>query len=158
VRVFDAKSCVTSRDEFVWQKRRQWCLTQKERTPMLQKLMRISFCSLAFSLLTAGTFGALSLAATVFQDNSNQSQTKPRKHLHATSTKRQTATTQGNKHGQRTIIFVGGKEESQGAATRSNPTAARKSNGTLNPQPIPPGKSRRHPPGPCRKGQGTPCS
>jgi hypothetical protein len=28
----------------------------------------------------------------------------------------------------------------------------------LNPQPIPPGKSRLHPPGPCRKSQGTPCS
>lgn len=110
---------------------------------MLQRLMRISFCLLAFSVLTAGSFGASSFAATSFQDNSNQSQTKPRKHLHTTSTRRQAASARGSKHAQRTIIFVGGKKESQGAATRSNPTTARKLNGTLNPQPIPPGKQRQ---------------
>jgi hypothetical protein len=108
---------------------------------MAQRSKRISFYSVALILLTAGTFGASSFAATVFQDNSNRSQTKPRKHLHDTSTMRQVASTR--KHGQRTIIFVGGKKGRQGAATRSNPTQARKSNGSLNPQPIPPGKQRR---------------
>ena len=121
----------------------QRCLTQKGELQMIQRLMRISFCSLAFSLLTAGTFGASSFAATISQDNSNQSQTKPRKHLRTTAIRRQAASTRGSKHLQRTIIFVGGKKESKGAARRSNPTAARKSNGTLNPQPIPPGKQRQ---------------
>ncbi len=107
-------------------------------------LMRKSFCSVALILLTAGSFGAPSFAAaTVGQDNSNQSKTKPRKRLHNTSPRRQVASTQGNKHGQRTIIFVGGRKGSQGAATKSNPTRAIKSNGTLNPQPIPPGKQRQ---------------
>jgi phage baseplate assembly protein gpV len=97
----------------------------------------------ALILLTAGTLAAPAFAATVFQDKSNQSQTKPRKHLPDTSTRRQVASTKGSKHVQRTIIFVGGKKSSQGAATTSNPTTARKSNGTLNPQPIPPGKQRQ---------------
>jgi hypothetical protein len=111
---------------------------------MVQRLKRISFCSLAFILLTAGTFGAPSFAAaTVGQANSNQSTTKSRKRLHNTSPRRQVASTKGSKHGQRTIIFVGGKKSSQGAATKSNPTRARRSNGALNPQPIPPGKQRK---------------
>jgi hypothetical protein len=109
---------------------------------MLQRLKRISFCSLAFILLTAGSFGAASFAAaTVGQDDSKQSTTRSRKRLHSTSPRRQVASTR--KHGQRTIIFVGGKNGSQGAATKSNPTQAKKSNGTLNPQPIPPGKQRQ---------------
>ncbi len=110
---------------------------------MVQRSKRISFCSVALLLLTAGTFGTSSFAATIFQDNSDQSQTKPRKHLHKTSTRRQVASTKGSKHGERTIIFVGGKKSSQGAVTKSNPTQARKSNGSLNPQPIPPGKQRQ---------------
>jgi hypothetical protein len=111
---------------------------------MVQMLMRISFCSLAFILLTAGSFGAPSFAApTVGQDNSNQSKTKSRRHLHNTSPRRQVGSITGSKHRQRTIIFVGGKKVSQGAATKSNPTRARKSNVALNPQPIPPGKQRQ---------------
>ena len=110
---------------------------------MIQRLRQISFCSLALLLLTAGTFGTSSFAATVFQDNSNRSQIKSRKHLPNTSTRRQVASTQGSKHERRTIIFVGGKRGSQGAARRSNPTQATKSNGSLNPQPIPPGKQRQ---------------
>lgn len=109
---------------------------------MVQRFKRISFCSLAFILLTAGSFGAASFAAaTVGQDNSNQSTTKSRKRLHNSSPRRQVASTR--KHRQRTIIFVGGKKGSQGAATKSNPTQARKLNGSLNPQPIPPGKQRQ---------------
>jgi hypothetical protein len=110
---------------------------------MVQRSKRISFCSAALILLTAGTFGAPAFAASVFQDDSNRSQTKPRKHLHETSTKRQVTSTKGSKHVQRTIIFVGGKKSTQGAATTSNPTSARRSNGSLNPQPIPPGKQRQ---------------
>jgi hypothetical protein len=110
---------------------------------MIQRLERLSFCSLAFMVLTAGSFGAASCAAaTVGQDNSKRSTTRSTKRLHDTSPRRQVAST--HKHGQRTIIFVGGKKRSQGAATRSNPTQARKSNGSLNPQPIPPGKQRQH--------------
>ena len=102
-------------------------------------LMRKRFCSVVLILLTAGTFGVPSFAAaTVGQDNSHQPAIKSRKRLHNRSPRRQVASTR--KHGERTIIFVGGKKGSQGAATKSNPTAARKSNGTLNPQPIPPGK------------------
>lgn len=111
---------------------------------MVQGLKRIGFCSVAFILLTAGTFGTPSFAAaTVGPDNSNQSGTSLRKHLRLRNTapRRQVASTR--KHGERTIIFVGGKKGSQGAATKSNPTAARKSNGSLNPQPIPPGKQRK---------------
>jgi hypothetical protein len=106
--------------------------------------MRKSFCSLAFILLTAGTFGAASFAApAVGQDNANRLRTESGKRLRHTSPRRQVASTKGSKHRQRTIIFVGGKKGSQGAATKSNPTQARKSNGALNPQPIPPGKQRQ---------------
>jgi hypothetical protein len=104
--------------------------------------MRKSFCSVALILLTAGSFGAPSFAAaTVGQDNSKQSTTRSTSQLHNTSPRRQAASTR--KHGQRTIIFVGGKNDSQGAATKSNPTQAKKSNGSLNSQPIPPGKQRQ---------------
>jgi hypothetical protein len=106
--------------------------------------MQKSFCSLALVLFTGGAFGTSSFAAsTVVQDNSNQSMTKSKKRLPNTSPRRQVASGRGSKHGQRTIIFVGGKKGSQGAATKSNPTAAKKSNGSLNPQPIPPGKQRK---------------
>ena len=110
---------------------------------MAQRSKRISFCSVALILLAAVTFGASSFAATVFQDNSNRSQTKPRKHLHDTTARRQVAST--SKHVRRTIIFVGGKKSSQGAATKSNPIRAKRSNGSLNPQPIPPGKRTSQP-------------
>jgi hypothetical protein len=71
--------------------------------------MRKSFCSAALILLTAGTFGAPSLsAATVGQDDNKQSTTRSTKRLHSTSPRRQVAST--HKHGQRTIIFVGGKK------------------------------------------------
>lgn len=111
---------------------------------MVQRLKRISFCSLAFILLTAGSFGAPSFAAaTVGQDNANRLRTESGKRLRHTSPRRQVASTKGSKHRQRTIIFVGGRKGSQSAATKSNPTRAIKSNGTLNPQPIPPGKQRR---------------
>jgi hypothetical protein len=123
---------------------------------MVQIMKQISFCSLAFILLTAGTFGAASFAApAVGQDNANRLRTESGKRLRHTSPRRQVASTR--KHGQRTIIFVGGKKGSQGAAKTPNPKRARTVNGELNPQPIPPGKSRLHPPGPCRKSRGTPC-
>ena len=110
---------------------------------MIQRSKRITFLLVALILLTVGTFGASSFAATTFQNKGNQSQTKPRKHPHITSTQRQAASTKESKPVQRTIIFVGGKKSSQGVATKSNPTQAKKSNGTLNPQPIPPGKQRQ---------------
>ena len=110
---------------------------------MIQRSKLIRFHSAASILLFAASFATSSFAATIFQDSSNQSQTKPRKHPHTTSTKRQAASTKESKTVQRTIIFVGGKKSSQGATTKSNPTQAKKSNGTLNPQPIPPGKQRQ---------------
>ena len=111
---------------------------------MIKIMKRISFLSLAFILLTASSLGApSSAAATVGQESTHQLRTDSGKRLRHTSSRRQGASTRGSKHGQRTIIFVGGRKNSQGAATRSNPTAARKSNGSLNPQPIPPGKQRK---------------
>ena len=111
---------------------------------MVERLNRISFCSLALILLAAGSFGAESFAAaTAGQDNTNQLRKESGKRLRHTSPRRKIASTKGNKHGDRTIIFVGGKKGRQGAATKSNPTRAIKSNGTLNPQPIPPGKQRQ---------------
>jgi hypothetical protein len=106
--------------------------------------MQKSFCSLALVLLTAGAFGTSSFAApTVVQDNSNQSRAKSEKRLRNKSLRRQVASGRDSKHGQPTIIFVGGKKGSHAGATKSNPTTARKSNGSLNPQPIPPGKQRK---------------
>jgi hypothetical protein len=105
-------------------------------------IKRICFCSLAFILLTAGAFGASS-AATFGQDNSAQFRRKPSGQLQNTASKRQVARSKGSRHVHRTIIFVGGKKGSQGAATKSSPARAIKSNGTLNPQPIPPGKQRK---------------
>ena len=111
---------------------------------MLEKLKRMSFCSLVFILLTASLLATRSFAAAaVGQDNTNQLRTESGKRLRHTSPRRQIESTNGNKHGQRTIIFVGGKKGSHGAATKSNPTRATKSNGSLNPQPIPPGKQRQ---------------
>jgi hypothetical protein len=102
--------------------------------------MRKSFCSVALILLAAATFGAPSFAtATAGQDNTNQLRTEYGRRLRHTSPRRQVASTKGSRHGQRTIIFVGGKKGSQGAATRSNPSGARRSNGALNPRSIPPG-------------------
>jgi hypothetical protein len=107
-------------------------------------LIRKSFCSVALILLTAGSFGVASFAAPAGrQGNGNQSTTKSRKRVHNTSPRHQAASTKGNKHGQRTIIFVGGRKGSPGTATKSNPTGVIKSNGALNPQPIPPGKQRK---------------
>jgi hypothetical protein len=121
---------------------------------MVQRLKRMSFCALAFIVLGAASFGAASFAATtVGRDDSERSTNSSRKH---TSRSQQSASTR--KHGERSIIFVGGRKRSQGAASRSNPRLARRSRGSLNAQPIPHGKSRLHPPGPCRRSQGTPCS
>jgi hypothetical protein len=108
---------------------------------MIGRSNRISVYALAFALLTAGSFGAQSIAAeTAGRDNTNQSRTESgRRHP---SARRHSAGSNGSRHEQRSIIFVGGKKGSQGAATISNPTAAKKSNGTLNPQPIPPGKRK----------------
>ena len=111
----------------------------------MKRLKRINFRSLAFILLIASSLGAPSFAAaTVGQDNDNRLRTESGKRLRHTTPRRQVASTKGSKHGQRTIIFVGGRKGSQGAATKSNPTGAIKSNGVLNPQPIPPGKQRKH--------------
>src|SRR5690349_3939730 len=98
---------------------------------MILKLKQISFCLLPSALLIASSFGTSAFAATVFQDNRDGSQTRTRKHLPDSSARHQAARTKG-KHGQRTIIFVGGRRQSQGAAKRSNPTDATKSNGSLN--------------------------
>lgn len=111
---------------------------------MLKKLKRMSLLSLAFILLTAGPLVRRSLAnETVGQDNNNELRTESGRRLRHPSSKHKIATSKGNKHGQRTIIFVGGKKGSQGEATTSNPVRSIKSNSTLNPQPIPPGKQRR---------------
>ena len=111
---------------------------------MIWRLKQISFGSLAFILLATGSLGTPSFAATtVGQDNANRLRTESGKRLRHTPAGHQDTSTKGSKQGQRTIIFVGGKKGSQGAATKSNPTAARKSNGSLNPQPIPPGKQRK---------------
>ena len=76
---------------------------------MVKRLNRISFCSLAFILLAAGSLGAQSIAAaTAGQDNTNQLRTESGKRLRHTSPRRQIASTKRDKHGQRTIIFVGG--------------------------------------------------
>jgi hypothetical protein len=100
--------------------------------------------SLAFILSTASSLGVPSFAAaTVGQDSTHKLRTGSAKPLRHTSPRHQVSSAKGNKHAQRTIIFVGGKKSSQGAATKSNPTAARKSRGSLNPQPIPPGKQRK---------------
>src|SRR5258708_1089776 len=101
---------------------------------MIQRLKRMSFCSLAFIVLTAGSFGAASFAATIGQDDSERSTNSSRKH---TLRSQQSASTR--KHQERSIIFVGGRKRSQGAASQSNPKLARRSRGSLNPQPIPPG-------------------
>jgi hypothetical protein len=147
---------------------------------MVQRLKRISFCSLAFILLAAGSLGTPSFAAaTVGQDNANRLRTESGKRLRHTSPRRRVASTEGSKQGRRTIIFVGGRKGSQGAARTPNPKRARTANrevipglgrddslrdrrgrtvnGELNPQPIPPGKSHLHPPGLCRKSRRTPC-
>jgi hypothetical protein len=144
MRVFIANSCVTSGDEFIWHKPRAMVPFLKQgELQMVERFNRISFCSLAFILLAAGSLGVQSFAAaTAGQDNANRLRTESGKRLRHASPRRQVASTKGSKHRQRTIIFVGGKKGSQGAATKSNPTRAIKSNGTLNPQPIPPGKQR----------------
>lgn len=124
---------------------------------MVQRLKRMRFCLVALIVLTAASLGAASFAATtVGQDDSERSTDRSTIRLHRSSRMGQSASTR--KQGERSIIFVGGKKRSQGAASRSNPRLARRSRSSLNPQPIPPGKSRLHPPGPCRKSQGTPCS
>jgi hypothetical protein len=145
MRVFIANSCATSRRRiYLGQTHGNDAFLKHGELQMLLRLKRTSFCSLAFLFITAGAFGAPSFAApTVGQDNSNQSKTKSRRQLHNTSPRRQVGSIIGSKHRQRTIIFVGGKLARQGAATKSNPTRARKSNGALNPQPIPPGKQRK---------------
>jgi hypothetical protein len=93
-------------------------------------LIRKTICAVALILLTAGTFGAPSFAATtVGQDNANPLRTESGKRLRPTSPRRQVASTKGSKLAQRTIIFVGGKKGSQGAAKTSNPRQPRKVNG-----------------------------
>ena len=84
---------------------------------MLQMMIRTSFCSLAFLLLTAGSFGGRSFAAPVFrQGDNNQVKTDARRHRDArrhladTSRRRSGANKGRSKLGRRTIIFVGGKK------------------------------------------------
>lgn len=111
---------------------------------MLKKLKRMCLWSLAFILLTAGPLSRGSLAAeTAGQGNTTQLRSESGKRLRHPSSRRQNTSTKINKHGQRTIIFVGGKRSNQSAATASNPIRSKKSNSTLNPQPIPPGKQRQ---------------
>ncbi len=106
-------------------------------------ILRISTCSLAFLLTTASAFGARSLAAPrAGQDDNNQSRTEAKRNPHNTSRRRHVASKEGSKPGQRTIIFVGGKKGRKATARSSNPRQAKKVNGALNPQPIPPGKQR----------------
>jgi len=107
-------------------------------------IKRISTCSLAFLLITTGTFGARSFAASrAGQDDNNQSQTGGKRHPHNTSRRRHVESKEDSKLGQRTIIFVGGKKGRNTAAKTSNPRQAKKVNADLNPQPIPPGKQRQ---------------
>jgi hypothetical protein len=95
-------------------------------------LIRKTICSVALILLTAGSFGAASFAAaTVGNGSSIQPQTTFRRHPPGPCKQRQLHPPNPCKQG------------SQGAATKSNPNQAKTSKGTLNPQPIPPGKQRR---------------
>jgi hypothetical protein len=105
-------------------------------------IKRISTCSLAFLLITAGTFSASFAASRAGQDDNNQSGTQVKRHPHNRSRRRPVASKEGSKLGQRTIIFVGGKKGRNAAAKTSNPRQAKKVNSDLNPQPIPPGKQR----------------
>ena len=105
-------------------------------------IKRISTCSLAFLLITAGTFSASLAASRAGQDDNNQSGIEGKRHPHNTSRRRPVASKEGSKLGQRTIIFVGGKKGRNAGAKSSNPRQAKKVNSDLNPQPIPPGKQR----------------
>lgn len=93
---------------------------------MDQRLRRISFCLVAFIVLVATSLGAASFAATTVGQDDTSMNRSARRHTH--------------RHGERSIIFVGGRKRRHGAASRSNPRLARRSRGALNPQPIPPGK------------------
>jgi len=131
-----------SRDEFIGDSPQRNCAYRGREN--FKMLIRKTICSVALILLTAGSFGAPSFAAApVGQNNTHQLRTGSGKRLRHTALRHQAASARTSKRGQRTIIFVGGKIGSHDAATRSNPTSARKSNGSLNPQPIPPGKQRR---------------
>jgi hypothetical protein len=78
---------------------------------MIRRLKRISFGSLAFILLAAGSLGTPSFAATtVGQDNANRLRAESGKRLRHTSRKRRAASTTGSGQGQRTIIFVGARK------------------------------------------------
>ncbi|MEP6922186.1 MAG: hypothetical protein ABI967_13750 [bacterium] len=106
-------------------------------------LKRITLYSATLILLAAGTLSPSSSAAPRPAQDNNPSEIKPRRHSRDATSKHQEANTEGRRHARRTIIFVGGRKGSQGAATKSNPTRKKKSNGALNPQPIPPGRQRQ---------------
>lgn len=63
------------------------------------------------------------------------------KRVSTSKTSRRVSRGRGSTH---SIIFVGGKSGSRVNATKSNPRQAKKVQGELNPQPIPPGKRIRH--------------
>jgi hypothetical protein len=108
---------------------------------MRKMLLRIGACALLFTVVNVGAWaqrsnaitGAIRIENTEPQDSSIRRGTK-------LARKRRTRKSGAGTSGQHSIIFVGGKKNSAGAATRANPIRAKKSNGSLNPQPIPPGK------------------
>ena len=79
---------------------------------MVQRLKRLSFCSLALIVLIAASFSAASFAATTVGQDDIESTNRSTKRLHKTSRRRQSESTR--KHGERSIIFVGGKKGTQG--------------------------------------------
>ena len=70
------------------------------------------------------------------------------KRKHAGSSTNSRTARRGGSGTTHSIIFVGGKRTGKAGATKSNPRQAKKVQGALNPQPIPPGKKRHlDPPG-----------
>jgi hypothetical protein len=90
-------------------------------------------------LLALGAIGMLTAGVGLAREKSRGIDPSTRTE---TSARQKSKGRRSSKVRERTIIFVGGKKAGRGASKRSNPTASKKVNGALNPQPIPPGKRR----------------
>lgn len=84
-----------------------------------------------------------------YQDSSIRSEQQV-KSKHGNTTMENRRVRRGGRGTTHSIIFVGGKKTGEGSsrccrnsATKSNPRQAKKTQGELNPQPIPPGKQRQ---------------
>ena len=75
------------------------------------------------------------------QENSSIGSEQQVKSKHGNTTMKNRRVRRGGRGNTHSIIFVGGKKT--GSATKANPRQAKKVQGELNPQPIPPGKQRR---------------